>query len=333
MNTTKYPVVNYLLQEAHDNDYSNVILTTENQYYKKDGGWQSLQVDEALMSSLSNELLDIYKIEKNKYGGRKKAYDFSYELPTTPSKRFRGNISQDMNKISAVFRPIQSAIPSLADMYMPSSLYEIMKKKRGLIIVSGPTDSGKSTLLAALLDYVNCNASRHIITIEDPIEYIFQSGESIINQYEIGDTLETFSDGLLAALRQAPDIIMVGELRDRKSIETALRAAETGHLVLSTIHAGTIPEVADRLKQYFPGDMQQQIQQQFANCFQAVIVQQLLPAKSGGRVAAQEIMLRDHATVNMIRTGRYMLETTLRATDGMQTMEDALEELRAAGLI
>ena len=222
MNTTKYPVLNYLLQEAHEKDYSNIILTTENQYYKKDGGWQSLQVDEALMLSLSNELLDIYEIEKNKYGGRKKAYDFSYELPTTPSKRFRGNISQDMNKISAVFRPIQSVIPSLADMYMPSSLYEIMKKKRGLVIVSGPTDSGKSTLLAALLDYVNCNASKHIITIEDPIEYIFQSGKSIINQYEIGDTLETFSDGLLAALRQAPDIIMVGaaciSLHRRKSV-------------------------------------------------------------------------------------------------------------------
>ena len=333
MDSIKYSVINYLLQQAYDNDYSNIILTTEKQFYKKDGKWQQLQVDEALMLSLDNELSSMYEIEKRKFNNRERAYDFAYELPTSQPRRFRGNISHDMNKISAVFRPIQASIPTLADMYMPASLYDMMDKKRGLIIVSGPTDSGKSTTIASLLEYINRNESKHIITIEDPIEYIFTTRKSIINQYEIGDNLESFSDGLLAALRQAPDIIMVGELRDRKSIETALRAAETGHLVLSTLHAGTIPEVVDRLKQYFPGNMQYQIQQQFANCFQAIIVQQLLPAKNGGRVASQEIMLRNHATINMIRTGKYMLDTTLRATDGMQTMEDAVDELRIGGFI
>lgn len=333
MDSVKYSVINYLLQQAYDNDYSNIILTTEKQFYKKNGNWQQLPVDDSLMVFLADELSSMYEIEKRKYNNSKKAYDFAYELPTNKPRRFRGNISHDMNKISAVFRPIQASIPTLADMYMPASLYDMMDKKRGLIIVSGPTDSGKSTTIASLLDYINRNESKHIITIEDPIEYIFPTRKSIINQYEIGDTLESFSDGLLAALRQAPDIIMVGELRDRKSIETALRAAETGHLVLSTLHAGTIPEVVDRLKQYFPGDMQNQIQQQFANCFQAIIVQQLLPAKNGGRVASQEIMLRNHATINMIRTGRYMLDTILRASDGMQSMEDAVDELRIGSLI
>ena len=333
MDTTKYAVINYLLGQAYGENYSNIILTTEDQFYKKDGQWAKLHIDESLVISLTNELNDLFVIQKHKHNDRKQAYDFAYKIPVEFDRRFRGNISQDMNKISAVFRPILSTIPTFTEMYMPNSLYNLMHKKRGLIIVSGPTDSGKSTTLASMLDYVNHRESKHIITIEDPIEYVYQTDKSIINQYEIGDTLETFSDGLLAALRQAPDIIMVGELRDRKSIETAMRASETGHLVLSTLHAGTIPEVVDRLKQYFPGDMQHQIQQQFANCFQAVIVQQLLPAKSGGRVAAQEIMLRDNATINMVRTGRYQLDTTLRATDGMQTMEDAIEELRLAGHI
>lgn len=333
MDTTKYAVIDYLLEQAYEQNHSNIILTTEEQFYKKDGQWAKLHVDDNLMESLTNELNDLFAIQKHKHNDQKKAYDFAYKIIIKQDRRFRGNISQDMNKISAVFRPILSTIPTFSDMYMPSSLYNLMHKKRGMIIVSGPTDSGKSTTLASMLDYVNHREAKHIITIEDPIEYVYKTDKSIINQYEIGDTLETFSDGLLAALRQAPDIIMVGELRDRKSIETAMRASETGHLVLSTLHAGTIPEVIDRLKQYFPGDMQHQIQQQFANCFQAVIVQQLLPAKEGGRVAAQEIMLRDNATINMVRTGRYQLDTTLRATDGMQTMADAIEELRFAGHI
>lgn len=330
---SEYNVINYLLLQAYEQDYSNIILTTDTQFYKKDGAWQHLTIEDNVALSLQDELAELLSEQKNKNNsnGMRKVYDFAYSIPH--GERYRGNISQDMSKIVAVFRPIRTNIPSLADLYMPSSLARLVMKPHGIIIVSGPTDSGKSTTLAAMINHVNLHLAKHIITIEDPIEYVYPPGKSIISQYEIGDMLLSFQEGLLAALRQAPDIILVGELRDRQSIETALRAAETGHLVLSTLHASSIPEAVDRLKQYFPGDMQKQIQQQFANCFQGIIVQQLLPGKNGGRVAAQEIMLRNTATIGMIKTERYQLDITLRASDGMQTMNDALDELRISGHI
>lgn len=331
---TDYNVINYLLSQAYEQNYSNIILTTESQFYKKDGQWEQMPLDNDLTTFLQGELSDLLMLKQKNHNNICKAYDFAYTLPDKlHGERYRGNISKDMTKIVAVFRPIRRSIPSLTDLYMPSSLKNLACLPHGMIIISGPTDSGKSTTLAAMINHVNLHKAKHIITIEDPIEYIYSTGKSIISQYEIGTSLTSFQDGLLAALRQAPDIISVGELRDRQSIETALRAAETGHLVISTLHAASIPEVADRLKQYFPGNMQYQIQQQFANCFQGIVVQQLLPCKNGGRIAAQEIMLRNSATITMIKTGKYQLDITLKTSDGMQTMNDAIEQLRLAGHI
>lgn len=227
-----------------------------------------------------------------------------------------------------------SAIPSCKTLGLPDSLTKLTREEHGLIIVSGPTGSGKTTTIASLLDWINETYGKHIITVEDPIEYVLKDKTSLIHQREVGMDCPSFAAGLKAALREDPDVILVGEMRDAETIATAISAAETGHLVFSTLHTANVVEAVDRLVQYFPADHHTQIRNELAVCFKGIIAQKLFPCTKGGRVAAFEILLPVDATKNVIRKGEnHRLYDYMHPSYGMQTMEQAIEGLKKKHLM
>jgi twitching motility protein PilT len=261
--------------------------------------------------------------------------DFAYAVPGLA--RFRVNAYFQRASVGAAFRLIPARIRTLEELKMPERLYELCEKPRGLVLVTGPTGSGKSTTLAALIDRINHTRAEHILTIEDPIEFLHWHRGCIVNQREIGADVATFGGGLRAALRQDPDVILVGEMRDLETISTALTAAETGHLVFATLHTQSAPQTIDRVIDVFPSAQQGQIRVQLASTLAGVVTQNLVPTKDGrGRVAALEILLPDDAVRNLIRQAKVeqvysvMQTNTLR---GMQTMEQALADLTLRGVI
>lgn len=255
--------------------------------------------------------------------------DFSYSNPGLG--RFRVNIYKQRGSYSMALRVVSLRIPSMEELKLPAVLKELSMKQRGLILVTGPTGSGKSTTLAAMIDYMNKTRNEHIMTIEDPIEYLHKHDLSVINQREIGNDSQTFANALRAALRQDPDIILVGEMRDLETIATAITAAETGHLVLSTLHTIGAAKTVDRIIDVFPPHQQQQIRIQLASVLEAVISQQILPKADGsGRVAAFEIMVANSAIRNLIREGKtHQIQNVIQTGAGqnMQTMDASLIEL------
>ncbi len=255
--------------------------------------------------------------------------DFSYSIVN--EGRYRVNVYKQRNSYAAVIRLITMNIPKPDDLGLPSSIVELTKKRRGLILVTGPTGSGKSTTLASLVDRINENYPSHIITIEDPIEYLHNHKRAIVNQRELGQDTLSYSNALRAALREDPDVILVGEMRDLETISTAISAAETGHLVFSTLHTIGSAETIDRIIDVFPPHQQQQIRTQLASVLEAVISQQLLPtADEKGRVAAFEIMIENPAIKNHIRESKtHMIGSVLQTSrkQGMITMDDALFDL------
>jgi twitching motility protein PilT len=255
--------------------------------------------------------------------------DFAYAVPGLA--RFRVNAYFQRASVGAAFRLIPARIRTLEELRMPERLYELCEKPRGLVLVTGPTGSGKSTTLAALVDRINHTRAEHILTIEDPIEFLHWHRKCIVNQREIGTDASSFASGLRAALRQDPDVILVGEMRDLETISTALTAAETGHLVFGTLHTQSAPQTIDRVIDVFPSAQQGQIRVQLASTLAGIVTQNLVPTADGrGRVAALEILLPDDAVRNLIRQGKVeqvysvMQTNTLR---GMQTMEQALADL------
>ena len=255
--------------------------------------------------------------------------DFSYSYPSLG--RFRVNIYKQRGSASMALRIVALTIPTMEELKLPSVLKELASKQRGLILVTGPTGSGKSTTLASMLDYMNHTRNDHIITIEDPIEYLHKHDLSVINQREIGNDSHSFANALRAALRQDPDVIQVGEMRDLETISTAITAAETGHLVLSTLHTIGAAKTVDRIIDVFPPHQQQQIRVQLASVLEAVVSQQILPKVDGlGRVAAFEIMIANTAIRNLIREGKtHQMQTVIQtgSNQGMQTMDASLLDL------
>lgn len=248
-----------------------------------------------------------------------------------PKKQLRArvNVFKDLRGYAFAFRLISKKIPTMQDLLLPKSVKNLTQKEHGLIVVTGPTGSGKSTTIASMLDYINETKNVHIITIEEPVEYYYDMKQAIISQREIGENCISFATGLKAALREDPDIILVGEMRDAQTIEMALAAAETGHLVLTTLHTANVIQSIDRMMQYFSAKQQGQILAQLANSFECIIAQKLLPKNGGGRVAAFEILLRTTATVNLIRNDRaFELKDYMNSKDNMQTMKNAVEDLK-----
>jgi len=254
--------------------------------------------------------------------------DFALELPG--QARFRVNLFEDRSGIGAVFRQIPYEIPTFEELDLPEVLRSLAHLSKGLVLVTGPTGSGKSTTLAALLDLVNESRADHIITIEDPIEFVHTSKRSLIHQREPGIHTLSFGQALRAALREDPDVILVGEMRDLETIAMAIETAETGHLVLGTLHTTTAPSTVERIVDQFPGDRQQQVRTMLADSLRAVVAQTLLKKIDGGRVAAFEILICTPAVSNLIREGKTFQIASAMQTGrqlGMLTQTDSLYEL------
>jgi len=260
--------------------------------------------------------------------------DFSYALGRTA--RFRVNLFRDKGTVAAAFRIIPTKIPTIQDLGLPAVVEKLTHVTRGLILVTGPTGSGKSTSLAAMINAINLTRSEHIITIEDPIEYLHNHKMSVINQRELGQDTKAFPNALRAALREDPDVILVGEMRDLETMQMAVSSAETGHLVFATLHTNSAATTVDRIVDSFPPGQQEQIRLQLSNNLQAVLCQQLLPKNGGGRVCAQEIMIATPAIRNLIREAKAHQITSMIQTSGnigMQTMDMCLRDLYTKGVI
>ena len=274
-------------------------------------------------------LYRILSSEQQKHFELNRQLDFAYSMPGLA--RFRVNVYFQREVVGAAFRLIPAEIKTLEELSLPAVLHQLAEYPRGLVLVTGPTGSGKSTTLAAVIDEINRTRSEHILPVEDPIEFVHRHKQCIVNQREIGPDATSFGDALKAALRQDPDIILVGEMRDLETISTALTAAETGHLVFGTLHTQSAPSTIDRIIDVFPPAQQEQVRIMIANSLQAVVTQTLMPtADGGGRVAALEILLPDDAVRNLIRQAKTEQVYSVMQTNtarGMQTMEQALADL------
>lgn len=329
-------MIDTLLKSAMERHASDIHLTVESPLV--------MRIDGALMR-IGEEKLSHTDIEQlaqslmNESQARKFAelgeLDYSYSLAGVG--RFRINAFRQRGSVGMVIRLIPFHVPTPEQLGLPSVCTELAKLHKGLVLVTGPTGSGKSTTLASMVDYINRTRASHIVTVEDPIEYLHQHRLSLVNQREIGNDTRSFANALRSVLRQDPDVILVGEMRDLETISTAVTAAETGHLVFSTLHTNDATQAVDRMIDVFPPHQQQQIRIQLAAVLQGVVAQQLLPrADQTGRVAALEILLVTPAVRNLIREGKtHQIPTVIQTNGklGMQAMEKAIQDLLRAGRI
>src|ERR671930_90752 len=323
--------IDELLERMVERDASDLHVTTGTPpVIRVRGEVERLADFDALTAEETQELLyRILSSEQQKQLELNRQLDFSHSIPGLA--RFRVNVYFQREAIGAAFRLIPTELKTLEELGIPSTLHVLAEKPRGLVLVTGPTGSGKSTTLAALIDEINRNRSEHILTIEDPIEFLHRHKRCIVNQREIGPDAVSFAEALRAALRQDPDVILVGEMRDLETISTALTAAETGHLVFGTLHTQSAPSTIDRIIDVFPPEQQEQVRIMIANSLQGVVTQTLLPTADGvGRVPSLEVLLPDDAVRNLIRQGKveqiYSVMQT-NTTRGMQTMEQSLADL------
>ena len=266
--------------------------------------------------------------------GLRRNVDFAFTV--RDQVRIRGNAYLQRGTPAAAFRSLPLQIPSFEQLGVPEAIYTLVGRHQGLILVTGPTGSGKSTTQAAMIDYINRTRACHIVTVEDPIEYVHQHRLSMVDQRQVGSDTTSFGDALRSVFREDPDVILIGEMRDLETITSALTIAETGHLVLATLHTNDAPQAINRIVDSFMGSQQQQVRVQLAGCLAGVVYQQLVPAIGGGRVAAFEVLVANVAARSMIKEGktdqiRTVLLTGLR--QGSQTLERSLSQLLRAGLI
>jgi twitching motility protein PilT len=260
--------------------------------------------------------------------------DFAYSLPGRA--RMRCNVFRDIAGVGAVFRQIPSKILTAEQLNLPKAVLAFCELDKGLVVVTGPTGSGKSTTLAAMVDWINTNRDDHLITIEDPVEFVHPDKKCLINQREVGTQTRSFKAALRAALREDPDIVLVGEMRDLETVAIAIETAETGHLVFGTLHTNTAPSTVDRLIDQFPTDRQSQVRVMLSESLKGVVAQTLLKKKGGGRVAALEILIVTPAVANLIREGKTFQIPSLMQTGrglGMVTLMDSLFELVKSGVV
>lgn len=295
-------------------------------------GEMFFECDDEILENYVKLMLDEKEYEEFK---EEKNADLSKSFK---DKRLRIHIYKQMGVSAFSIRIIPAEIPELKSLNLPKSLLKLTTMKEGLVIVTGITGSGKSTTLAALINEINKNQSKHIITVEDPIEYVHQHKQSMINQREVGSDVKTFDDAVKAAMREDPDILLLGEMRDLDTIKNAITMAETGHLVFGTLHTKSVAETADRIIDVFPGDEQDQIRVQFSNSIRAIISQELLPRKGGGRIASCEVMFANNAIRNLIKnpgaiSGINDMINSTSKTLGSQTKLQSLAALYKGGLI
>ena len=303
-----------------------------------DGKLRRVEVPALSPSDVENLLFPMLSNEQRRKLEQEWELDFSYGIEGL--SRFRVNIYKDKGNYAAAFRTITSTVPNFEQLGLPEVVKKIANSPRGLVLVTGPTGSGKSTTLAAMIDHINSTKAEHILTIEDPIEFVHTSKKSVVHQRELGMDTRSFANALKSALREDPDIILVGEMRDFETISLALTASETGHLVFGTLHTSSASQTVDRIIDVFPEGQQQQIRVQIANSLVAIFSQTLIPktlpdGTKKGRVMAQEILVSNGAIANLIREGKSaQLYSSIQMgqNQGMQTLEAALAKLCNQGL-
>lgn len=328
--------IDALIQEARSRKASDIHITegmpvwyrAQGQLVVSEMGIEDFEVRELLYGMMD---------ERNQRRFEEGA-DADFAIQTSDGHRQRVNVFRQQKKVAATIRLLNAEIPTLEELKMPTILYEMALAPRGLILVTGPTGSGKSTTLAAMIDYLNRNRDRHIITIEDPIEYVYECKKSLIHQREVGEDVKDFASALRSALREDPDVILVGEMRDYETISAALLAAETGHLVLSTLHTTGAAQTVERIIDACPGSGQNQVRTQLAGTLKGVVSQCLIPVGGGvSRIAATELMTGNDAVLNLIREGKTyqianIMQTAGSAT-GMHTLNMDLVRLLNQGYI
>jgi twitching motility protein PilT len=318
-----------LLTFAHRSGASDVHLSAgEPPRVRIHGDMKRLEHPPLTAEDVHNMVFDIMSDGLRKTFQETYDVDFSFELGDVA--RFRVNVFRGRRGEGAVFRTIPTKVMTIEDLGLPNILKEICDKEKGLVLVTGPTGSGKSTTLAAMIDYINNKEEGHILTIEDPIEFVHSSKKCLVNQREVQTHTMSFTSALRGALREDPDVILVGEMRDLETISLALTAAETGHLVFGTLHTSSAPKTVDRIIDVFPAAQQEQIRIMFAESIQAVITQTLLKKKAGGRIAGLEILIGTPAVRNLIREGKvHQIPSAMQTgqKQGMQTLDMALIEL------
>lgn len=324
-----------MLSEAVDRHASDLMLTPgEPPLLRIDSQWARLSdtvLDEATMTALLRHTADLAQVPAEGVEG---GFDAAIEAPG--NTRFRVNVFRHRGRPAAVLRVIPQALKSLEELGLPSTVKQFAAYRQGLVLVTGATGHGKTTTLASLIDVINSTYNHHIITLEDPIEFVHSNKRSVIHQREVGRDTPSFAEGLRAALRQSPDVILVGELRDLETISAALTAAETGHLVLGTLHTNGALDTINRIIDVFPGVQQEQIRTQVAASLSAVVSQVLVPQVGGGRVLAYELMIVTTAIRNLIRENKAHQIITAMQTgkeNGMTTLERVLVELHNADRI
>src|SRR5467141_1694645 len=294
---------------------------------RKDGRLESLDGDTEVLTPADTERMvrDVLGADELKELETRRHVDFSFTW--RERARIRGNAYYQRNSMAAAFRLLPLEIPSFDMLGIPESVHRLLEKQHGLLLVTGPFASGKSTTQAAMIDHLNATRPFHIITIEDPIEYVHKHKLAIVDQRQVGEDTPSFAEGLRSAYREDPDVVLIGEMRDLDTMQSALTIAESGHLVLATLHTNDAPQAINRIVDSFAGPQQQQVRAQLAVCLAGVIYQQLIPAVGGGRVAAFEVLVANVAVRSMIKDGktdqiRSVLLTNLR--QGSQTLERSL---------
>lgn len=328
--------IDALIQEARSRKASDVHITegmpvwyrAQGQLVVSEMGIEDFEVRELLYGMMD---------ERNQRRFEEGA-DADFAIQTSDGHRQRVNVFRQQKKVAATIRLLNAQIPTLEELKMPTILYEMALAPRGLILVTGPTGSGKSTTLAAMIDYLNRNRDRHIITIEDPIEYVYECKKSLIHQREVGEDVKDFASALRSALREDPDVILVGEMRDYETISAALLAAETGHLVLSTLHTTGAAQTVERIIDACPGSGQNQVRTQLAGTLKGVVSQCLIPVGGGvSRIPATELMAGNDAVLNLIREGKtYQISNIMQtagSATGMHTLNMDLVRLLNQGYI
>jgi twitching motility protein PilT len=303
---------------------------------RKDGRVEVLDPEGAALTPVDMERLLRGVLQPADWKKLQKRRQVDFAFTWRDMARIRGNAYYQRDSLAAAFRLLPLEIPSFELLGMPEAVHRLLERHQGLILVTGPTGSGKSTSQAAMVDHLNKTRPYHIITFEDPIEYVHKHRMAIVDQRQVGEDTPSFAEGLRSVFREDPDVVLIGEMRDLDTISNALTIAETGHLVLATLHTNDAPQAINRIVDSFMGAQQQQIRVQLAGCLAGVIYQQLLPAVGGGRVAAFEVLIANVAVRSMIKEGkidqlRSILQTGLR--EGSQTLERSLNQLLRAGLI
>ncbi|MBE5937494.1 MAG: type IV pilus twitching motility protein PilT [Lachnospiraceae bacterium] len=326
-----------ILNDAVAKDASDVYIVAGGPLSYKIKGEMYVEGDKLSKGDTERLVSEIYELDKDcDISVLRATGDADFSFSVSGLGRFRCNAYKQRGSLAAVLRVVKFQLPNFNDLMIPETVIDLANLKKGLVLVTGPTGSGKSTTLASIIDTINKNECKHIITIEDPIEFIHSHNKSIVSQREVSQDTETYNTALRAALRQSPDVILMGEMRDFETIQTVITAAETGQLVFSTLHTIGAAKTIDRIIDVFPPEQQQQVRIQLSMVLQAVVSQQLIPSVDGGLVPAFEIMIVNSAIRNLIRESKvFQIDNFIYqgASEGMQTMDGEILKLYQAGKI